>query len=342
VPADHYCSYFDHRYAAQGLAMIRSVRAQGGTGPFWVLCLSEEAEAIVHQFGLPDVRTVRLDQVEAHFPGLAAAKADRSTIEYYFTLTPHIVRYVFDQAPEAERVAYLDGDLFFFGPPDAVWAEMGAAPVAIIPHNFHKGAEHLGKYGRYNVGWVSFARSEQGLACLDYWAASCRDWCHDVPDGGRFADQGYLDRFHDFAPDLAVIAHKGCNLGPWNVGGYDIRAADGGVTVDGEPLLFFHFTGFKKGLAGRWYNSHRIYRTGTSAVVRDFIYRRYLAALLASQRAVAPFMPAETGQKPVLARKRGGGAGLKARLYTIAEGGFRLLDLATGKALAEPGAGRER
>lgn len=336
MPADHYCTYFDHRYAAQGLALIRSVRAQGGGGPVWVLCLSPEAEVIVRQFGLPDVRIVRLGEVEDHFPALAAAKDDRSTIEYYFTLTPHIVRYVFDRAPDAKRVAYLDGDLFFFGPPDTVWAEMGEAPAAIIPHNFHKGAEHLDKYGRYNVGWVSFARSEQGVACLDFWAESCRNWCHDVPDGsGRFADQGYLDRFHEFAPELKVIWHKGCNLGPWNVGGYAITVVDGAVRVDGEPLLFFHFTGFKKGFAGRWFNSHRIYRTGTSRVVRDAIYRPYLAALLAAKRAVAPCLPAAEA-RPVLTRKRGGGAGLKARLYKLAEGGFRLLDLATGKALREP------
>jgi hypothetical protein len=336
VPADHYCSYFDHRYAAQGLAMIRSLRAQGGTGPVWVLCLSEAAGRIVEQSGLPDVRTVALAEVERHFPDLAAARNDRSTIEYYFTLTPHIVRYVFDQAPDARRVAYLDGDLFFFGPAEAVWAEMGDAPAAIIPHNFHRGAEHLGKYGRFNVGWVSFARSDQGLACLDFWASGCREWCRDVPDGGRFADQGYLDRFHEYAPDLAVITHKGCNLGPWNVGGYDIRVVDGAVRVDEDPLLFFHFTGFKKGLAGRWFNSHRIYRTGTTAVVRDHIYRPYLAALLASQRAVAPLLPPESGARPVLARNRGGGVGLKARLYKVAEGLFRLWDLATGKALAEP------
>jgi len=337
VPADHFCTYFDHRYAAQGLAMLRSLRDQGARGPVWVLCLSEAAEGIVQGFGLPDIRTVRLAEVEAHFPGLATAKDDRSTIEYYFTLTPHIVRYVLDRAPDARRVAYLDGDLFFFGPPAGVWAEMGRAPVAIIPHNFHKGAEHLLKYGRYNVGWVSFARSEQGLNCLDYWADSCRQWCRDEPDGGRFADQGYLDRFEEHAPDLAIIRHKGCNLGPWNVGGYEIRVKDGAVRVDGDPLLFFHFTGFKRGFGGRWFNSHRFYRTGTTAVVRDHIYRPYLAALLSAQRALAPLMPAaDSDRRPVLARNRGGGVRLKARLYKVAERAYRLLDLVTGKALREP------
>lgn len=336
----HYCTYFDHRYAAVGLAMLRSLRARGGDGPIWILCLSEEAERIVGQFDLGDVRAVALGGLERHFPGLAGAREDRSTIEYYFTLTPHIVRYVFDRAPEAERVAYLDSDLFFFGPVDEVWRAAGDAPVAIIPHNFHGGAGHLAKFGTYNVGWVGFTRSDQGLICLEFWRSRCREWCRDVPDNGRFADQGYLDRFHEFAPSLAVITHKGCNLGPWNVGRYDIRLLDGRVWVDEDPLIFFHFTGFKKDIGGRWFNSHRIYRTGTSATVRDHIYRPYLHVLLAARAFIAPLLPApspdEAARLGQLKRKRGGGVGLKARAYWVAERLFRLLDLLTGASIREP------
>jgi hypothetical protein len=339
MSVDQYCVYFDHRYAAPGLAMIRSLRIHGGSGTVWIFCLSVEAEAIVAKFNVPDVRVVALNQLEQHFLTLAAARYDRSTIEYYFTLTPHVIQYVFDHAQEARRVAYLDSDLYFFGPADQVWQACGDAPVAIIPHNFHKGAEHLAKYGRYNVGWVSFARSEQGMSCLDFWASSCRDWCRDTPDAGRFADQGYLDSFHRFAPDLAVIRHKGCNTGPWNVGRYDFRVVDGRVWVDKDPLIFFHFTGFKKDLAGRWFNSHWLYRTGTTAVVRDHIYRPYLSALLAARAFVAPMMPAPSPDESTqLKRNRGGGIGTKARAYKVAERAFRILDLVTGKAIKEPGA----
>lgn len=338
---DQFCVYFDHRYAALGLAMLRSLRANGGTGTIWVLCLTPQAERIVAAFPLDDFKIVPLPALEAHFPGLAEARADRSTIEYYFTLTPHLVRYVFDVMPDAGRVAYLDSDLYFFGPVDQVWRAAGDAPVAIIPHNFHPGIAHLAKHGRFNVSWVSFSRSDQGLRCLDFWLASCRAWCRDTPDGpGRFADQGYLDRFHEYAPDLAIIRHKGCNLAPWNVAGYAIRLVARRVMVDEDPLIFFHFTGFKKGLAGRWYNSHRIHRAGTSRVVRDHIYRPYLHALLAAQAVVAPLLPPAPGDEAAqlarLRRKRGGGAGLKPHAYKVAEWVFRVYDLLTGAAIREP------
>ena len=185
---------------------------------------------------------------KAHFPELEPARADRSTVEYYFTLTPHIIGFVFDCAAEAKRVAYLDCDLFFFGPLAEVWEAVGEAPVAIIPHNFNKGAQHLAKYGTYNVGWVSFARSEQGMRCLQFWMSSCREWCRDVSENGRFADQGYLDRFHEFAPDLAVLQHKGFNMAPWNVDRYDIRFEDGRVMADGDPLIFSISPGSRRAL----------------------------------------------------------------------------------------------
>ena len=335
---DHYCVYFDHNYAGIGLAMLRSLRVWRGAGIVWILCLSREAETVVASLALEDVVIVPLDTLEAHFPQLAAAKADRSRIEYYFTLTPHLTRYVFDAAPNARRVAYLDSDLFFFGPVATMWDAMGTAPVAIVPHHFNRGAEHLRKYGTYNVGWVSFSRSEQGLRCLDYWADSCARWCRDVPDGDRFADQGYLDHFIDHAPDTVIVTHKGCGLGPWNVGRYAIRRVAETVMVDEDPLIFFHFTGFKKGLANQWYNSHRIYRARTERVVRDHIYRPYLHALLAARATVAPLLAPTPPAK--LARNRGGGVPLKKRLYRIVELAFRLADLATGRAIAEPRDGR--
>jgi hypothetical protein len=335
MSSDQYCVYFDHRYAVRGLTMIGSLRARGGAGPVWVLCLSQEAEAIVAAFDMGDIRIVPLERLERHFPGLADARSDRSTIEYYFTLTPFIVRYVFDMAPEAKRVAYLDSDLYFFGPVAEIWACMGDAPVAIIPHNWHRRGDSLARFGLYNVSWTSFSRSPQGLRCLQYWQASCREWCRDVCEPGRFADQGYLDRFHEHAPDLAIVTHKGCDLAPWNIGQFDIRFRDGRLWVDEQPLLFFHFTAFKKDIGGRWYNGHWLYRAGTSATVRDRIYRPYLQALVSARARVAPLLPKAGDETAPLKRKEGGG-GFKARAYRIAERAARILDLVTGKAIKEP------
>ncbi len=67
------------------------------------------------------------------------------------------------------------------------------ASVAITPHNFTPAMRDKIVYGRFNVGWMSFRRCPEGLACLETYKANCLAWCYDRVEDGRFADQRYLD-----------------------------------------------------------------------------------------------------------------------------------------------------
>src|ERR1700709_69291 len=131
-----YCTYFDHNYLSRGLALYHSLRRPRPGWRLWVLCLSEPCHQALAALDLPDVVPVRLADFEAADPKVAATRAHRSTIEYYFTCTPAWMLFVLAREPDAEWVSYLDGDLFFFGPPDTVDDELQDAAVAIIPHRY--------------------------------------------------------------------------------------------------------------------------------------------------------------------------------------------------------------
>ncbi len=271
-----YCSYFDHRYLARGLAMIRSLRRHVSGAEVWVLCLSSQAEAILSGLGEPGVQIVTLAEVEAGDAGLLAAKADgRSAIEYYFTLTPSLVRYVMDHTG-ADIVTYLDGDLWFLADPEPVYSEMGEASVLIIPHGFAPAMKHLEKFGIYNVGWVSFRNSPQGRACLEWWRARNNEWCFDWLDNGRFADQGYLDRFTELFTGVHVLAHRGANLAPWNVAVSPLTQNDSALHAGNYRVLFFHFHGVKRLFPGEYLTAHGLYRAPLSALARHALYVPYL------------------------------------------------------------------
>ena len=122
-------------------------------------------------------------------------RSQRSRVEFYFTSTPVLVRHCFAREAAAERMTYLDADLFFFGPASAVFAEQGDASVGIVPHRFLAHLAAQSEHGTYNVAWVSFRRDADGLACLDWWRERCLEWCYDRVEDGRFADQGYLDEY---------------------------------------------------------------------------------------------------------------------------------------------------
>src|ERR1700704_576457 len=125
-----YCTLFDHRYLAHGLAMIRSLRRVAPNSTVWVLCLDEIAQDILTRIAEPGVRIVSLAALEARDSSLAAARCDgRSLVEYYFTCKASLIAYVLQASPDAEMVSYLDADLWFFANPAPMFEEVADAAV---------------------------------------------------------------------------------------------------------------------------------------------------------------------------------------------------------------------
>lgn len=220
-----YCTYFDGRYLARGRAMIRSLREVGEPAPVLVLALDSDAASGVAD--LEGVTVITVAQLETAYPTLTSVRATRSDMEYIFTLTPWLTLHALTLVPSGSWATYLDADLYFFSDVQPVYDELAHASVGIVPHRFSRGQRWRLKYGTYNVGWVSFRRDPAGLACLEWWADRCHEWCHDTPTAGRFADQGYLDRFADVTPSVAVVTNAGVDLAPWNLASHVVSASPG-------------------------------------------------------------------------------------------------------------------
>ncbi len=284
-PVRNYCTYFDHRYLPRGRAMIRSLREVGETAQVVVLALdARTAEGVAD---LDGVVVVTVSELEAAYPALSTVKGTRSEMEFVFTLTPWLTLHAMSLVPAGAWTTYLDADLFFFSAVQPVYDEMSNASVAIIPHRFPRLQQWRLKYGTYNVGWVSFRRDDEGLTCLTWWADRCLEWCYDTPSEGRFADQGYLDRFEEITSALAIIGHPGADLAPWNLAGHRVtRSQDGRSLIDGFPLVFFHFHGVTVN-EGRYYFKHLPYLATTTPSVRESIYRPYCEALREQERSMA-------------------------------------------------------
>ncbi|CAK0763275.1 conserved hypothetical protein [Gammaproteobacteria bacterium] len=241
----HFCTYFDSNYLLRGLTLYRSLRATGVSFRYYVLCLDQPCHDLLSTLALPDLYPVQLASVEAWDGDLIVAKANRSRIEYYFTLSPVFPLYVLEHWHEVEIITYLDADLYFYGSPAALFKELSDQSVLIIEHRFPDYLEDKKKYGRFNVQYESFRRDEQGLACLRGWRNDCVAWCHDRLDGERYADQKYLDQWPRRYNRLVISQLKGAGLAPWNWARYPLSFAHGQFTVDGEELIFYHFHGVK-------------------------------------------------------------------------------------------------
>ncbi|MCM2255891.1 MAG: glycosyl transferase [Vicinamibacteria bacterium] len=280
APVREYCTYFDGHYLPRAQALLASLRRHARPFRLHALCLDDAAFAGVCPE--PDVTALRLRDLERERPELLAAKHDRSTAAYYFTLTPVLLAHVLEREASISTLTYLDADLYFFASPEPLFEELGPGPLAIVEHRFPERLADLAAWGRFNVGWLTFTRQPEAQRCLLRWREQCLEWCHDRIDGDRFADQKYLDEWPQLFPGTVVLRHPGAGLAPWNAAERELRLQDGRLTVDGAPLVYYHFHGlrdlrpfaFRSGLAE--------YETPLSPALLWHVYQPYLRELLAA------------------------------------------------------------
>ncbi len=288
-----FCTYFDSNYAARGIALCLSLR-KVCKAPFrlHVACLDEPAYEILSSLGFQELCLVKLEAIEKADPAFARCKDNRSKVEYYFTLSPVLPLLILSWNPGIESVCYLDSDLLFYSDPQALFNELGGASILVTEHRFPPHLKEKERFGRFNVQCQIFRNDSAGRACLEWWRERCIEWCFDRLEGDRFADQKYLERWPElFGSSLVVSKLKGAGLAPWNWSNYDLRVKDGEMTVDGEPLVFYHFQGFK--IVNRFLINHGLGYYGKPMPKEPlrWLYLNYASELLKSQGLIASVAP---------------------------------------------------
>lgn len=321
---NHYCTYFDRGFLVQGVALWRSLARHDPDAALWVLALDDETAETLRALGDTFLRVVPLAELEAADPALRAARAQRSWSEYLFTLSPCWPRWILATQDYLRRITYLDADLACFSRPTDLFATMEAAgaSVMITPHRFPSWLRHYERHGRFNVGVLSFAADGIARRCLDTWREECLAWCHDRVENGRYADQGYLDAWPErLGKHLLVLDDPGVNAAPWNWAGHSYRITDSRTapfTVDGHPLVFFHFARFQP-RAGTWlWESGQLDYGIMPARLRNPLYGAYWQMLVAAQ---AELLAARPGGDFALRTARRGRSGWRTRCLRLAFGG---------------------
>jgi len=275
----HFCTYFDFGYLAKGLALQQSLARHCPGAQLHVLALDEACATALRDMALPGVTVTRLAELEAAVPALLAERPTRSLIEYYFTCTPVFLNHILAGLPSGELLTYLDSDLFFFASPAPLLQALTGRSVGVIEHRFPESHSHLLRHGRFNVGWVSARHDEAGLAFARWWRDRCLEWCYDVVEADRYADQKYLDRVPAQFAGAVVLSHPGANLAPWNLGRHVISGTKQAPLSDGEPVVFFHFNGVKRAVRHLYIAKFTGYCDRVPAAALRLLYRPYLTAL---------------------------------------------------------------
>ena len=240
---EHFVTLFDNNFLPIGLCLHSSLLKQGDPFHLWILCMDDTVEQHLQRLALPHVSLISLRDVED--ARLLAVKPTRSRGEYCWTLTPFTPQFVFDRDSRAQRVTYLDADLFFFAPPEIFLDEFGHSGkhVLITEHAYDPRYARSGRAersGRFCVQFMTFRRTTEAAKVMRWWQERCLEWCYARVEDGKFGDQKYLDQWPElFGPEVHILEQKEKTLAPWNVAYYD-KSGDGQVAP-----VFYHFHGFR-------------------------------------------------------------------------------------------------
>ena len=168
-------------------------------------------------------------------------------LELACAVKPRLLGHLLDRF--GEGAVYLDADIRVYRPMDWLEGLLAEHAVVLTPHNLHPVPDDgrtptelfIHRSGAYNAGFVGVGPEARPF--LEWWWQRLERRCLAAPERGLFVDQRWLDA----APglfDCHVLKEVTVNVAYWNLASRRVTASAEGYLVNGEPLTFFHFSGY--------------------------------------------------------------------------------------------------
>ncbi|MDE2041025.1 MAG: glycosyl transferase [Patescibacteria group bacterium] len=262
----HFCTLFDKGFLTRGMALHESLVKWSPDFVLWMMCNDSESYEMLTKLALPNVKLLKMSDVEADDPRVLAVKPSRKMNEYCWMFSSVLPLYILEHNPELDMITYLDADLYYYASPDPIYQEFGANSILIIPHGFsEKNKDKAKTSGIYNVGMMIFRNDQNGLECLRWWKDRVIEWCFETYENGKLGDQMYLNDWPTRFKSVHVLKNIGANVASWNIDRYKSLH---------PPLIFFHFHGLL--IYAGWYGKACFY---PATIFDRQAYRVYLQAI---------------------------------------------------------------
>ena len=138
----HFCTLFDMRYAARGLAMLESLEKHfAGDKTVTILAMDETTPDMIRKMGRPHWKVIVAEQLED--AELLEARATRPHREFCWTCAPALAARMVDIHAPGDTVVYVDADLYFFSSPQLLLDELNdGGNILIHEHRYSEDWRH--------------------------------------------------------------------------------------------------------------------------------------------------------------------------------------------------------
>jgi glycosyltransferase involved in cell wall biosynthesis/2-polyprenyl-3-methyl-5-hydroxy-6-metoxy-1,4-benzoquinol methylase len=241
------CTIAARNYLAHVRVLAASVRQHHPDARFVFLVIDDEARQF-DAAGEP-YECVRLSDLGLDRAEIRRLAAIYDVTELATAVKPPFLRYLLGQNRGGRTIIYLDPDIKVYRSLEHIAQLASEHSIVLTPHVTHpmpRDNRRIDEFqilasGIYNLGFLAV-----GPGCdefLDWWWTKTRREARSDPAKMMFTDQ----RWVDFVPSFwrhFILRDTSCNVAYWNLHGRELIANGTGYRVDGEPLTFFHFSGF--------------------------------------------------------------------------------------------------
>jgi hypothetical protein len=241
------CTIIAKNYLAYARTLAESFLAYHPDAAFYVLVVDDIDgffEPCAEPFEVLTARQLGIADFER-----MAFKYD--IVEFSTAVKPFLLERLLVEHGHAE-VLYIDPDILVLNPLDALFAFLQHHDIVLTPHttvdfpNDHQSPNDamLMIHGLYNLGFIAVRASANTYRFLHWWQEKLRDRCVIEPCRGYFVDQKFIDLVPLFFAGVHVANGCGFNVAYWNLHARQLHCDNGKWLCNGEPLVFYHFSGF--------------------------------------------------------------------------------------------------
>jgi len=270
----NFCTLFDSYYLLKGLGLYLSLEKVTDDFHLYVMAFDKDCYNKLRSCGFRHMTVELSDNFET--PELLAVKPTRTKAEYCWTCGPSVIHYFLTKY-NLDEITYLDSDLFFLNDPHILKEEIGSSSIVITEQGISE--ENALRYGRYCVQYMMFKNDEDGMGALTWWRDKCIEWCFQIMEPTRYADQKYIDEFPTRWENVCVLENKGAGIAPWNIHRYQYK--ENSLTFKGKeyPFVFYHMHGVKLEVIKGVLNVSGLHYKLGKEVIRLF-YEPYASTLI--------------------------------------------------------------
>jgi hypothetical protein len=193
---------------------------------------------------------------ELDIPGVRGWAYCHRIVELATAIKPFALKKLLERE-DCGAVLYMDPDTVAFSRLDDVLTALDSNSLVLTPHLSSPENSMQGvldneisclKHGTYNLGFVGVKADEEGMRFAKWWSDRLYHFCRDDIPNGLFTDQRWIDLVPAFFDRVHIMRTARLNVATWNLRTRSFSGSKvAGYFVDGQPLGFYHFTGFDSG-----------------------------------------------------------------------------------------------